>query len=120
MEEKKQHFQYIMLYYFKEGKNTTKMQKRICAVYGVGAVTDWTCQKWFVKFCAGDFLLDDAPRSDRPVEVDSDKIETLIENNQPYTMWEVANILKISKSSVRIIYTSLIILIALMFGFHTS
>ena len=36
--------------------------------------------------------------SGRPVEVDSDQIETLIENNQHYTMWEIANVLKISKS----------------------
>ena len=35
-----------------------------------------------------------------PAEVDSDQIETLIENNQRYTMREIANILKISKSSV--------------------
>ena len=35
----------------------------------------------------------------RPVEVDSDQIKTLIENNQRYTMREIANILKISKSS---------------------
>ena len=44
--------------------------------------------------------LDDAPRSGRPVEVDSDQIETLIENNQCYIMQETADILKISKSSV--------------------
>ena len=37
---------------------------------------------------------------DRPVEVDSDQIETLIENNQRYTTREIANILKVSKSSV--------------------
>ena len=43
-------------------------------------------------------MLDDAPRSGRPVEADSDQIETLIENHQCYTMWEMANVLKISKS----------------------
>ena len=63
-------------------------------------MTDRTCQKWFATFCAGRFSLDDAPRSGRPVEVDSDQIETLIENNQRYTMQEIADILKISKSSV--------------------
>ena len=47
-------------------------KKNICAVYGESAVTDQTGPKWFVKFCAGDFLLDDAPRSGRPVEVASD------------------------------------------------
>ena len=48
-------------------------------MYGEGAVTDRTCQKWFAKFRAGDFSLTDAPRSGRPVEVDSDQIETIIE-----------------------------------------
>ena len=89
-----------MLYYFKKGKNATETQKKICAVYGEGAVTDRTCQKWFAKFRAGDFSLDDAPRSGRPVEVDSNQIKTLIENDQCYTTWEIADILKISKSSI--------------------
>ena len=65
MEENKQHIQHVMLYYFKKGKNATEMQKRrrkrICAVYREGAVTDPMCQKWFAKFCAGDFSPDNAP-----------------------------------------------------------
>ena len=68
-------------------------------MYGEGAVTDQTCQKWFAKFHAGDFLLDDVPWLGRSGEVDSDQIETLIENSQRYTMREIADILKISKSS---------------------
>ena len=88
-----------MLYYFKKGKNATETHKKNCAVYGEGAVTDQTCQKWFAKFRARDFSLDDAPQSGRPVEVDSDQIETITENNQCYTMQEIANILKISRSS---------------------
>ena len=99
MEEKKQHFQHIMLYYFKEDKNATETQKKICVVYGESAVTDGTCQKRFAKFCAGVFSLDDAPQLGRPVEVDSDQIKTLIENNRHYTRQEIADILKISKSS---------------------
>ena len=39
-----------MLYHFKKGKNATETQKMICAANGEGAVTDRTCQKWFVKF----------------------------------------------------------------------
>ena len=62
------------------------MQKKFCAVNGGGTVTGQTCQKWFVKFCAGDLLLDNAPWSGRPVEVDSNQIETLIQNNQYSTM----------------------------------
>ena len=84
IEENMQHFWHIVIYYFKKGKNANEMQKEICAVYREGAVTDGMCQKWFVKFCAGDFSMDDAPQLDRPVEVDRDQIETLIENNQHY------------------------------------
>ena len=51
-------------------------------MYGEGAVTDQMCQKWSAKFRAGDFPLDNTPRSGRPAEADSDQIETLIENNQ--------------------------------------
>ena len=56
------------------------------------------CQWWFAKLHAGDSLLDDAPQSGRPVEVDSDKIKTAIENNQHYSKWEIADTLRISKS----------------------
>ena len=51
MEENMQYIQCIMLYYFKKGKKAPEMQKKkICAVYGEGAVTDQMCQKWFEKF----------------------------------------------------------------------
>ena len=63
--------------YFKIGKNAAEMQEKICAVYGEAAVTQ-ACQKWFAKFCAPDFSLDDSPQLGRPVEVDSDQIETFI------------------------------------------
>ena len=59
-------------------------QKKICTVYGEGAVAEQKCLKWFTQFHAGDFSLDDAPWSGRPVEVDSDQVETLMENGQHY------------------------------------
>ena len=54
------------------------------------------CQKWFVKFRAEDFSLDDVSWLGRQAEADRDQSKTLIENNQHYTMWEIADILKIS------------------------
>ena len=85
-----------MLYYFEKGKNTTETPKKIYAFYGEGAVTDQTSQKRFAKFPAGYFSLDNAPWLGRQVEVES---EILIEKNQRYTTREIADILKISKSS---------------------
>ena len=95
MEENTQHFQHIMLYYFNKGKNATETQKMICAVYGDGAVTDRTCQKWFAKFRAEDFSRDDWVHQLRLTA-----IEALTENTEHYTTQETANILKISKSTV--------------------
>ena len=42
IEENKEHFQHIMLYHFKKGKNTTEMQKgrNTSVQYGESTVTD--------------------------------------------------------------------------------
>ena len=71
---------------------------KICAVRGEGAVTDQTCQKWFVKFCAGNFSLNDALWLGRSVGFDSDQIKALTKNSEYNTTWEIVDILKTSKS----------------------
>ena len=101
MEENTQHFPHITLYHFKKGKNATEMQKKVCAAYGEGAVTDWTCQNGLRSFVLE--ISHWVVLHSRPVEVDSDQIETLIESNQCYTTWEIADILKISKSINKVI-----------------
>jgi hypothetical protein len=53
------------------------------------------CQKQFVKLCARDFSLDNAPWLDRPVDVNSDQIE----NHQRLYHTRDSDIFKISKSS---------------------
>ena len=99
IKDERKYTSWHILLYFKKGENTTETHtKKICAVYGEGAMTGRTCQKWFAKFHSGNFLLDNAPWLGRPVEVDSDEIETLTENNQHSTMQVIADILKISKS----------------------
>ena len=67
-------------------------------MYGEGAVTD-RVSKVVCKVLCWRFSLDNAPRSGRPFEVESDQIETLTENDQRYTTKEKADIFKISKSS---------------------
>ena len=58
---KKATFSTHYTYYLKKGKNDTETQKKICGVFGEGAVTDQKCRKWFAKFHVGDFSMDDAP-----------------------------------------------------------
>lgn len=86
-------------------------------MYKEGVVVHQMFPKWFAQFFAGDFLTDDAPWSDRPVEGDSNQTETFMENKQWYTQWEIRNILKIE---LKIICTSLGMFIALMLGFCIS
>ena len=43
IKEDMQHFWCIVLYYFKKVKSVNETQKKICAVYGEGSVTDLTC-----------------------------------------------------------------------------
>ena len=81
----------------RQNKTQLTRKKKICAARGEGAVTDWMCEKRFMKFHAGDFSPDDVPWLGRPVEVDSNQIQTLTENNQHYTTWEIADILKTPK-----------------------
>ena len=57
MEEDMQHFWCIMPYYFKKGQNSIEMQRKICAVYGEGAVTDRMSQKWLEKFLGATNIL---------------------------------------------------------------
>ena len=47
-------------------------------------MTNLTCQKWFVKFLAGDFSLNNALPSGRPGKIHNDQIKTSTENNQRY------------------------------------
>ena len=89
-------------------------------MYEECAVADQKCQKWFAKFDARDFSLDNVPWMGRPVEVDSDQTETLIERNQCYITQEIANTLKYSNQELKIICTSLVMFITLIFGFHMS
>ena len=84
-----------MLYYFKKGENTTEMQNIFVQfMEKVLWLIEW------IRSSLQNFLLDNAARLGRPVEVDNNQIETLIENNQCSTMQGIASILKISKSIV--------------------
>ncbi|CAK9827264.1 Histone-lysine N-methyltransferase SETMAR [Anthophora retusa] len=94
------HFRHILLYYFRKGKNARQVCAKLQKVYGESALKERQCQRWFKKFRAGDFDLNDTPRSGRPTEVDDDKIKALIESNKRYTTREIAEMLDIHHSSV--------------------
>jgi len=55
-----------MLFFYRNGKNATQATNKICTVYGEGAVAERTVRKWFARFKAGDFNLEDQERPGRP------------------------------------------------------
>lgn len=100
MEQNKQYFRCLMLFYFRKGKNATQAKKKICAVYGDDAVSERVCQNWFAKFRAGDTTCEDGERLGRPLVADDNQIRTLIENNHHYTTREIAEIINVSHQTV--------------------
>lgn len=74
--------------------------KKLCDVYGEDALKLRQCQNWYAKFRSRDFDVKDALCSGRPVKVDDDKIEVLIESNRRLTTRQFAENLNISKSNV--------------------
>lgn len=99
MEGNNVHYRHILLFYFKKGKRAAEVHKKICSVYGAGALTERVCQKWFAKFRSGDFDLSDVPRAGRPTEVDLSVVKDIIDKNPSQTVREIAAVLNISHTS---------------------
>lgn len=100
MESEKQHFRHILLFYYRKGKNAVQARKKLSDVYGEDVLTERQCQNWFAKFRCGNFDVEDAPRSGRPVEADEDTIKALIDANRRITTREIAERLNLSNSTV--------------------
>lgn len=100
MDNQSKHFRHIMLFYYKKGKNAAATWKKIAHVYGEDAVTESTVRRWFVKFRAGNFDLEDADRPGRPSAVDDDQIKVQIETNPRLTTREIAEAVGVPKSTV--------------------
>ncbi|GFW22771.1 histone-lysine N-methyltransferase SETMAR [Trichonephila clavipes] len=100
MESDKQHFRHILLFYYRKGKNAVQARKKLTDVYGEGVLTVRQCQNWFAKFRSGNFDVEDAPRSGRPVEADKDAIKALVDANRRITTHEIGLRLNLSNSTV--------------------
>ena len=99
MDNKKQHFRYILLCYYRKGKNSVQAHRKLCNVYDEDILKVWQCQNLFAKFRSGDFDVKDAERLERPVEIHNDEILTLLKSDRHQTTSQVSERLNISKSS---------------------
>ena len=55
MESDKQHFQHILLFYYRKHKNAVQVRKKLAGVYGDDVLIVRWSQNWFVKFRSGNF-----------------------------------------------------------------
>ncbi|GFU08594.1 HTH_48 domain-containing protein [Trichonephila clavipes] len=69
----------------RKGKNAVQPRKKLTDVYGEGVLTVRQWQNWCAKFQSGNFDVENALRSGRPVEADKDAIEALVDANRRIT-----------------------------------
>ena len=100
MENQKEQYRHILLFYFRKGKNASQAHKKLCAVYGDEALKERQCRNWFDKFRSGDFSLKDEKRSGCSVEVDDDLIEAIIDSDHHSTTREIAEKLHVSRTCI--------------------
>ncbi|XP_011069255.1 PREDICTED: histone-lysine N-methyltransferase SETMAR-like [Acromyrmex echinatior] len=91
---------YVMLFYYKKGKNAAQTCRQICEVYGADVVSERRTQEWFVRFCSGNFDVKDRPRSGRPVIEKVDEILQLVKQDRHVSCQEIANALRINHMTV--------------------
>ena len=60
MENQKEHYRPILLFYFCKGKKASQARKKLRTVYGDEVLKEQQCQNWFDKFRSRDFSLKDA------------------------------------------------------------
>jgi [histone H3]-lysine36 N-dimethyltransferase SETMAR len=96
----KHHFRYILLFYYRKGRNAVQARKKLTDVCGEGELTVCQCQKWFSKFRSYNFYVKNAPLSGLPVEAVKDAIEAINDANRRITIREIRLRSYLSKSTV--------------------
>ena len=76
----------LLLHEFRLGHKATEAANNICSTMGKDILSTRTAQHWFKRFKNGNLKLDDLPRSGRPLEVNTDRLEQLIEEDPRLTL----------------------------------
>ncbi|GFV22487.1 histone-lysine N-methyltransferase SETMAR, partial [Trichonephila clavipes] len=83
-----------------KGKNTVQARKKLTDVCREVVLRVCQCQNCFAKFRSGNFDVEDALRSRRPVEAEKDAIKALVDANRRITTREIGLRLNLSNLTV--------------------
>ncbi|GFT88857.1 histone-lysine N-methyltransferase SETMAR [Trichonephila clavipes] len=100
MEVNKEKILYILQFSFDKDENASQAAEIVNGVYGADIVTANYMQFWFHRFCSGIFDVKDAPRTDRPVVENVDKITEIIEIDLHISSRSITKEIKIDHKTV--------------------
>ena len=101
MEELKVHIWHVILWEFKNNKNTTtETAKKICSVHGQGVITYCWVRNQFSKFPSGDTSWKMNPRRERLSDLNQDALKELVECNPQKSSQESVPDFNTSKSTI--------------------
>ena len=100
MEKNNEKFHYILHYYYDKEKNTVQACEKICAVYGEGTLSKFSAQKWFARFCSGNFNMKDDLRSGCPISEKADEILEKVQQDSHISSVDIVMELDIDHKTV--------------------
>ena len=90
----------VLLHYFNMNKTAAESHCILVEFYGEHALVERTCQKWFVRFKSGDFVLKDEERPGQPKKFEDEELEALLDEDCCQTQEELAKFLRVTQAAI--------------------
>ena len=100
MEFEKTHIRHCLLHYFRAWKKCSRDKENCFRSRREHAVSERISKFWFSRFRAGDFDLNDKPRSGRPQEADDTELQALLDQHAAQSTRELSAQLGVSHTTV--------------------
>lgn len=100
MEISKHDIRILLMHEYRLGNNATVASNKICQTMGKSVVSVRTAQDWFKKFKEGYSNLDDRPRAGRPLDINIDELNDLIEQDPRQTTRCLAELFGCSHTTI--------------------
>ncbi|GBL99338.1 Histone-lysine N-methyltransferase SETMAR [Araneus ventricosus] len=100
MELSRQQIRKSMNYEFRNKLSASKCHQKMCESLGINTVSYDTIKVWFRKFKAGNFDIEDEPRSGCPIEVDCEQLKHIIDQDRNVSTRTIALDLDVCQKSL--------------------